>query len=179
MALSNRSPDLERREFASPIRDSRSTPRKTASGNSSIILRSIQRSDQKLWPFRTGTLVWNDKTSASTSSDSTSAPTKTASENSSIILRSIQWSNQKLGPFRSGTLVWRDETSVSPSSNSTSTPRKPASENSSIILRVIQLRIKSYSSSEPVLSSVATRPPPRQVVFPHLLQGKQHPVTLL
>jgi hypothetical protein len=56
----------------------------------------IQRLDQKLWPFRNGTLVWSDKTSASTSSDSTFTPTKTASGNSSIILMVIQRSNQKL-----------------------------------------------------------------------------------
>jgi hypothetical protein len=31
--------------------------KKTATGNSYKILRVIQRSDQKLWPFRTGTLV--------------------------------------------------------------------------------------------------------------------------
>jgi len=36
---------------------STSTPRKTASGNSCKILREIQRSDQKLWPFPTVTLV--------------------------------------------------------------------------------------------------------------------------
>jgi hypothetical protein len=63
----------------SPSSDSTSTPRKTASGNSSIILRSIQRSVQKLGPFQNGTLVWRDETSAAPSSDSTSTPRKTAS----------------------------------------------------------------------------------------------------
>jgi hypothetical protein len=132
----------------------------------------IQRSDQKLGPFRTGTFVWSDKTSASPSGVSTSTPRKTASGNSSIILRVIQrldqsygafetvlWSgatrppphlvaiphllqgkqrpetllkfwrviqrsDQKLWPFRMGTMVWNDKTSASTSSNSTSTPTK-------------------------------------------------------
>ena len=142
-------------------------------------MREIQRSDQKLGPFRTGTLVWSDETSASPSTDSTSTLRKTASENSSIILRSIQRSDQKLGPFRTGSLVWSDETSFSPSSDSTSTPRKPASGNSSSNLRVINGRIKSYSSFELVLWSGATRHPLHRVAIPHLLQGKQRPVTLL
>jgi len=111
-ALSNPYSGLDRQASASPSSDSTSTPRKPASSNSSTILRVIQRSDQKLWPFRTGTLVWSDETSASPSTDSTSTPSKTASENSSIILRVIQRSDQKLGPFRTGTLVWSDETSA-------------------------------------------------------------------
>jgi hypothetical protein len=40
---------------SSPSGDSTSTPRKTASGNSSKILRVIQRSDPKSLPFRTDT----------------------------------------------------------------------------------------------------------------------------
>jgi hypothetical protein len=40
---------------SSPSCNSTSTPRKTASGNSCKSLREIQQSDQKLWPFRTGT----------------------------------------------------------------------------------------------------------------------------
>jgi hypothetical protein len=40
-------------------------------------------------------------------------------------------------------------------------------------------RIKSYGPFEPVLLSGATRPPSHQVAIPHLLQGKQRPVTLL
>jgi hypothetical protein len=39
---------------ALPSSDSTSTTRKTASGNSCKNLREIQRSDQKLWPLRTG-----------------------------------------------------------------------------------------------------------------------------
>jgi hypothetical protein len=66
---------------SSPSGDSTSTPRKTTSGNSSRILRVIQRSDQKLWRFRTGTLVSSDETSSSPSRDSTSTPRKTASGN--------------------------------------------------------------------------------------------------
>jgi hypothetical protein len=66
---------------SSPSGDSTSTPRKTASGNSSKILSVIQRSDQKLWRFRTGTLVSRDETSSSPSGDSSSTPRKTASGN--------------------------------------------------------------------------------------------------
>jgi hypothetical protein len=58
-------------------------------------LTEIQRWDQKLWPFRTGTLVVGDDTSASPSSDSTSTPRKTPSGNSCKILREIQRSEQK------------------------------------------------------------------------------------
>jgi hypothetical protein len=87
----------------------------------------IQRSDQKLGPFRIGTLVWSYETSASPSSDSTSTPRKPASGNSSTILRVIQQSDQKLWPFRTDTLVWSDRTSASPRSDSTSTPRETSS----------------------------------------------------
>jgi hypothetical protein len=59
-------------------------------------LKVIKRSDQKLGPFQTGTLVWSDKTSASPSSDSTSTPRKPASGNSSTILRVIKRSDQNL-----------------------------------------------------------------------------------
>jgi hypothetical protein len=90
-------------------------------------LRVIQRSDQKLWPFRNGTMVLSDETSSSQSSDSTSIPRKTESRNSSKSLREIQRSDQKLWPFRTGTLVSSDETSSSPSNDSTSTPMKTAS----------------------------------------------------
>jgi hypothetical protein len=61
-------------------------------------LKMIQRSDQKLWPFRTCTLS-SDETSPSPSGDSTSTPRKTASENSCKKFREIQWSDQKLWPF--------------------------------------------------------------------------------
>jgi hypothetical protein len=79
--------------------DSSSTPRKTASGNSSKILREIQRSDQKLWPLRTGTMVSSDETSSSPSSDSTSTPRKTASGNFCKSLREIQRRIKSYGPF--------------------------------------------------------------------------------
>jgi hypothetical protein len=83
---------------ASPISDSTSNPRKTASIISCKNLRMIQRSDQKLCPFRTGTLVWSEETSASPSCDSTSTPRKTASGNSCKNLREIQRSDQKYAP---------------------------------------------------------------------------------
>jgi hypothetical protein len=61
---------------AAPSSDSTSIPRKKTFENSSKILRGIQRSDQKLWPFRTGILVSSDETSASPSSDYKSTPRK-------------------------------------------------------------------------------------------------------
>jgi hypothetical protein len=65
---------------ASPSSDSASTARETASGNSCKNLRAIQRSNQKLRPFRTCTLVSSSETSASPSRDSTSTARKTVSE---------------------------------------------------------------------------------------------------
>jgi len=100
------------------------TTRKTASGHSCKNLREIQRSDQKLWPFRTGTLVSSDETSASQSSDSTSTTRKTASGKSCKNLWAIQRSDQKLWPFRTGNLVSSYETSASHSSDSTSITSK-------------------------------------------------------
>ena len=84
---------------SSPSGDSTSTPRKTASGNSSKILSVIQRSDQKLWRFRTGTLVSSDETSPSPSGDSTSTPRKTASGNSCKKLRTSNGRIKSYGPF--------------------------------------------------------------------------------
>jgi len=135
MALSNRSPVSSDEISSSPSSDSTSTPRKTESGNSCKCLREIQRTDQKLWPLRTCTLVSNDETSSLPSSDSTSTIRKTASGNSCKSLREIkltviQRSDQKLWPSRTGTLVSSDDTSSSPSGDSTSTPRKPASGSS-------------------------------------------------
>jgi len=122
MALLNGYSDLERRHLRPPSSNSTSTTRKTASGNSCKNLRAIQRSDQKLWPFRTGTRVSSDKTSDSPSSDSTCTPRKTASGNS----------------CRTGTLVSSDYNSDSSISNSTSTARKTTSGNSCKNLRAIQ-----------------------------------------
>jgi hypothetical protein len=127
MALSNRYSGLERRAFGSRSSDSTSTPRKTASGNSCKNLREIQRSDQKLWPFRTGTLVRRDEPFTLPSSDSKSTPRKTASGNSCKTSWPIQRWDQKLWPFRTGTLVWHDETFASSRIDSTSSPRKTAS----------------------------------------------------
>jgi hypothetical protein len=81
---------------ASPSSDSTSTARKIASGNSSIILKVMQWSDQKLGPFRTGTLVWSGETFASPSSDSKFTPRKPASGNSCKHLMAIKWLDQKL-----------------------------------------------------------------------------------
>jgi hypothetical protein len=82
------------------------------SENSCKIFGEIQRTDQKLWPCRKGTLVAGDDTSASPSSDSTSTPRKTASGNSCKILREIQRTDQKLWPFRTRSPVSSDDTSA-------------------------------------------------------------------
>jgi len=147
------------------------------SGNSCKNLRAIQQSDQKLRPFRTGTLVSSAETSASPSSDSTSTAMKTASGNSCKNLRAIQRSDQKLRPFRTGTLVSSPETSASPSSDSTSTLRKTGFGNSSKNLLAIQRSNQSYGPFEPVTWSREQRPPPHRVAIPHLLQGKRRSET--
>jgi hypothetical protein len=66
---------------ASRCVDSTSIPLKGASRNSCKILIAIQRSDQKLWPFRIVTLALLDHTSASPCVDSTSIPLKKSSGN--------------------------------------------------------------------------------------------------
>jgi hypothetical protein len=74
-------------------------------------LTAIQRSDQKLWPFRTITLAWRDQTSSSPSIDSSSTPCKRASVNYSKCFTAIQRSDQKLWPFRTVSQAWRGQTS--------------------------------------------------------------------
>jgi hypothetical protein len=59
-------------------------------------LTAIQRSDQKLWPFRTVTQAWRDQTSTSQSVDSSSTPYQRTPGNSSYSLIGIQRSDQKL-----------------------------------------------------------------------------------
>jgi hypothetical protein len=105
---------------------------------SSKYLMEIQRSDQMLCPFRTGSLVSSDDTSASPSSDSTCTPRKTASRNSCKNLIEIQRSDQMLWPFQTGTVVSTEYTSASSISICTSTPRKTASGNSCKNLMDIQ-----------------------------------------
>jgi hypothetical protein len=94
-------------------------------------LIAIQRSDQKLRPFRTVTLAWRDQTSSSPSIDSSSTSWKRASGNSSESLTAIQRSDQKLWPFQTVIQAWRDLTSSSPSVDSSSTPCQRTSGNSS------------------------------------------------
>ena len=67
--------------------------------NASKSLTAIQRSDQKLWPFRTVTQAWRDQTSSSPRIDSSSTQWKRASGNSSNSLNAIQPSDQKLWHF--------------------------------------------------------------------------------
>ena len=111
--------------------------------NSSKSLVAIQRSDQKLWPFRTVTRAWRDQTSSSPRIHSSSTQWKSASGNSSTSLTAIQRSYQKLWPFRTVTLAWRDQTSSSPHIHSSSTQWKRASGNSSTSLTAIQRSAQS------------------------------------
>jgi len=99
MALLNGYSSRGRRYLPITSSDSTSTPRKTASGNSCQILREIQRSDRKLWPFRIRNPVSSDDTSAASSSDSTSTLRKTMFGNSCKLLGDIQWSIESYGPF--------------------------------------------------------------------------------
>ena len=138
MVLSNRYSGLERRDLRHIEERFHIYSKEKASANSLENFRVIQRSDQKLWLFRTGILVWSDETSGTSRCDSTCTPRKTASGNSCKILREIQQSDQTLWPFRTGFLVSGDDTSASRSSDSTSKPLKMASGNSCKILREMQ-----------------------------------------
>jgi hypothetical protein len=142
-------------------------------------LMEIQRSDQMLWPFQTGTLVSSDDTSASPSSDSTCTPTKTASRNSCKNLIEIQWSDQKLWPFRTGTQVSSDDPSASSSSDSTSTTRKTVPGNSCKNLIDIHQSDQNLWPFRTVLWSRAKIPPHHRVAIPCLLLGKRRPETLV
>jgi hypothetical protein len=70
-------------------------------------LSTIQRSDQKLWPFSAVIRVWRDKTSSSPSKDSIGTLRKTRFGNNCKYLRAIQRSDQKLRPFSAVIPVWR------------------------------------------------------------------------
>jgi len=81
---------------SSTSRDSIGSTRKQASGNYCKYLRSIQRSDQKLWPFSDVIPVSRDKTSSSTSRDSIGTSRKMSSGNYCQTLSASQRSDQKL-----------------------------------------------------------------------------------
>jgi hypothetical protein len=140
-------------------------------------LTAIQRSDQKLWPFRTVTRAWRDQTSSSSSINSSSTLWKRASGNSSKRLTAIQQSDQKLLLFHTVTQAWRDQTSSSPSIDSSSTPCKRASGNSSKSLTAIQRSDQKLWHFEPLLKPGATRPHLHRVSIPHPHSGKGHPET--
>ena len=106
--------------------------------NASKSLTAIQRSDQKLWPFRTIIQAWRDQTSSTQSVDSSSTPCQRTFGNSSYSLSAIQRSDQKLWSFRTVTQAWCDQTSSSTSIDSSSTPSKRAFGNSSKSLAAIQ-----------------------------------------
>jgi hypothetical protein len=106
MAISNCYSSLGDQTSSSPSIDSSSTPCQRTSGNSSNSLTAIQRSEQKLWPFRTVTQAWCVQTPSSTSIDSSSTPRKRASGNCNKSLPAIQRSDQKLWPFRTVTQAW-------------------------------------------------------------------------
>ena len=124
MAISNRYSSMARPDVIITEYRSSSTSWKRASGNFSKSLTAIQRSDKKLWPFRTVTQAWHDHTSSSPSIHSSSTQWKTASGNSSKSLIASKRSDQKLWPFRTVTQAWRDQTSSSPSIDSSSTTWK-------------------------------------------------------
>ena len=97
--------------------------------NFSKSLIAIQRSDQKLWPFRTvlkpgATRRHHHRVSIPHPLHAIGHP-----ENSSKSLIAIQRSDQKLWPFRTVTQAWRDQTSSSPSINSSFSQWKAASRN--------------------------------------------------
>jgi len=60
---------------------------------------AIKRSDRKLGPFRTGSLVCSDETSTSPTSDSTSTTQKPAFENCCKHLMAINCRIKSKGPF--------------------------------------------------------------------------------
>jgi hypothetical protein len=150
---------------------------KRASGNSSKILVTIQRSDQKFWHVRTVTLTWRDLTSSSPSIDSRSTIWKRASGSSCKILISIQRSDQKLWPLRTVTLACRDQTSSSTSIDSASTYGKGPPETLVKFRSRSNGRINSYCLYEPLLLSGATRRPPHRVSILHPLYAKGPPET--
>ena len=127
MAISNRYSSLARQTSSSPSFDSSSTPCKRAFGKSSKSLTAIQRSDQKLWPFRTVTQAWRVRPHHHQVSIPHQLHAKGHPENSSKSLIAIQRSDHKLWPFRTVTQACRDQTSSSPSIDSLSTPCKRAS----------------------------------------------------
>jgi len=102
---------MTRQDLLSLSWDSICTSRKTSPGNYCETLRVMQRSDQKLRPFSAFILVWQDKTSSSTSRDSIGTSRKTDSRNYCKTLRAMQLSVQKLSPFSAVIPVWRDKTS--------------------------------------------------------------------
>ena len=95
MAISNRYSSLGDQTSSSPSIDSSSTPCQRTSENSSNSLTAIQRSDQKLWPFRTVSQTWRDQTSSSPSIHSSSTPCQRTSGNSSYSLIAIQRSQDR------------------------------------------------------------------------------------
>jgi len=165
-------PDLIIKEYRSLI-----TPWKRASGNSSKSFIAIQRSDRKLWPFRTVHPAWLDQTSSSPSIDASSTPWKSASVNSSNSLITIQRSDRKLWPF---------EPSIQPGSTRShhhrvsiphplhgkghpETPVKLSSRSNG--------RIESYGPLEPSIKPGSARTHHHRVSIPHPLHVKVHPET--
>jgi len=177
MAISNRYSSLGDQTSSSPSIDSSSTPCKRASGNSSKSLTAIQRSDQKLWPFRTVTQAWCDQTSSSSSIHSSSSLWKRASGNSSKTFTAIQRSDQKLWPFRTVTQAWRDQASSSPSIHSSSSLWKRASGNSSKSLTAIQRSDQKLWPFRTVIQAWRDQTSSSQSVDSHPLHAKGHPET--
>jgi len=119
-------------------------------GNSSKSLIVIQRSDRKLWPFRTVHQVWLDHTSSSPSIDSSSTPWKRASGNSSKSFIAIQRSDRKLWLFRTVTQALDDHTSSSLRISSSSTAWKKAPKT--------PVKVGSRSNGGTKVMALSTRP---------------------
>jgi hypothetical protein len=142
-------------------------------------MSTIQRSDQKLWPFWAVIPVWRDNTSSSTSRDSIDTTRKTASRNYYKTLTTIQRSDQNLWPFWAVITVWLDNTASSTSRDSIGTTRKTASGNYCRTLSVIQRedqnlwpfsavipvwRDKTFSSTSKDSIDTTTKTPPETTV---------------
>jgi hypothetical protein len=122
------------------------TLRKTAFEKSCKKVSTSEWSNQKLWTFWAGTLVWSvvwpNQTLGVSSSDFIAMPRKTASENSCKNPSTIQRSNQKLWTSWADTLVrsvvWPDQTPLTSRSDFSASPRKTTSRNSCKNLSSIQ-----------------------------------------
>jgi hypothetical protein len=138
MAISNRHSSLERPHLIITENRFLFHCMEKGTANSCKSLITIQRTDRKLWPFRTVHPAWLDQTSTSPRIDSSSVVWKRASGNSSKSLIAMQRSDRKLWLFQTVHPAWLDQTSTSPRIDSSSVVWKKASGNSIKSLIAIQ-----------------------------------------